>query len=181
MGSPESSSFAIGPLRGVWTAFNGRALVDATLASLRTPRFAFAIWLLSCAALGLEILGYWCIKQAFSSPMDDYVLMKNLPFAHFAVAVSVAALTRIIPYTFASLGVYELSSTMMFRVFGQGYLAGATVSLLDSLLLNSITLILFVVVLFASRCPSVLDTWRKFFNQSSAANEEPAQAGGSNQ
>ncbi|MBI3694750.1 MAG: flippase-like domain-containing protein [Acidobacteria bacterium] len=177
LGAPVPPSFGFGPLRNVWTAFNGRGLLEATLAILRTPRFAFGVWLLSCAAMGLEIVGYWCMKQAFSSPLDDYVLMKNLPFLHFAIVIPIAALTRIIPYTFASLGVYELSSTLMFRVFGQGYLTGATVSLLDSLLLNSVTLILFVISLFASRCPSVLETWRKFFEQSVARDHLAAAEG----
>jgi uncharacterized membrane protein YbhN (UPF0104 family) len=176
LGVPEARVLGLGPWRNLWAAFQGRALLDASLSLLRTPRFAAAVWLLSCAALGLEIAGYWCVKQAFSSPLDDYILMKNLPFAHFAIAIAVAALTRIIPYTFASLGVYELSSTLMFRVFGQGYLTGATVSLLDSLLLNGLTLVLFVFVLFASRCPSVLDTWRKFFDHSIERNRQPAEA-----
>ncbi|HUQ94049.1 MAG TPA: lysylphosphatidylglycerol synthase transmembrane domain-containing protein [Bryobacteraceae bacterium] len=176
MGTPQARAFGIGPVRNIWAAFNGPALLDASRVILQTPRFAFSLWLLSCAALGLEILAYWCIKQAFSSPMDDYVLMKNLPFIHFAIAVTVAALTRIIPYTFASLGVYELSSTLMFRVFGQGYLTGATVSLLDSMLLNSVTLLLFVAVLFARGCPSVLETWRKFFEQSVRRNQDLAAA-----
>lgn len=174
LGGSQDADVGFGPFRNVWRAFQGRALLEATLASLRTPRFAFSIWLLSCSALAMEILAYWCVKQAFSSPMDDYVLMKNLPFVHFAVAIAVAALTRIIPYTFASLGLYELSSAMMFRVFGQGYLTGATVSFLDSLLLNGVTLILFVITLFAFRCPSLLDTWQKFFRQPEAGDQGPA-------
>ena len=166
MGTAEIPGTGFNPFRNIWTAFNGRGLLEASKTILAAPRFAFAVWLVSCAAMGLEILGYWCIKQAFSSPLDDYILMKNLPFVHFAIAVSIAALTRIIPYTFASLGVYEVSSTLMFRVFGQGYLTGATVSLLDSMLLNSVTLVLFVFTLFAGRCPSVIEIWRKFFAQS---------------
>ena len=74
-----------------------------------------------------------------------------------------------LPYTFASVGIYEIVSVAMFRVFGiQNFLAGATVSLLDSLLINVLTLTGFVVVLWLGTCPSVLETWRAFFNRSLA-------------
>ena len=151
----------------VWAAFNGRALVDAAKALFRKPNFMLGVWALSVVAMGVEILGYWCIKQALSSPMDDYILMKDLGFIEFGIVITVANMTRVLPYTFASVGIYEIVSVAMFRVFDQGYLSGATVSLLDSLLINGLSLLAFVVVLALGRSPSVLETWREFFRQSS--------------
>ena len=138
---------------------------------METPGFMLSVLLLSVVALGIEILGYWCIKQAFSSPMDDYVLMRDLGFIQFVIVIAVANMTRVLPYTFASVGVYELVSVAMFRVFDEGYLAGATVSLLDSFLINGLSLVGFVIVLWLGRCPSALETWRAFFSQSAAQSQ----------
>jgi uncharacterized membrane protein YbhN (UPF0104 family) len=122
--------------------------------------------ILSLVALGVETLAYWCIKQAFSSPLDDYVLMKDLSFVHFAIAVAVAATTRVLPFTFASIGIYEIVCVAMFRVFDEGFLAGTTVALLDSLLINGISAFTFLIVLWMGRCPSAFETWRLFVEQS---------------
>jgi hypothetical protein len=131
--------------------------------------------ILSVVALGVETLAYWGIKQAFSSPLDDYVLMKDLPFVHFAIAIAVAATTRVLPFTFASIGLYEIVSVAMFRVFDEGFLAGTTVALLDSLLINGISAVAFVTVLWLGRCPSAFETWRAFVQQSRAMVEvEPS-------
>lgn len=155
----------------LWSAFNGRALARAAMQAFETPGFMLGVVLLSVFALGLEILGYWCIKQAFSSPMDDYVLMKDLGFIQFVIVITVANTARVLPYTFASIGIYELVSVAMFRSFDQGYLGGATVSLLDSLLINGLSLIGFLLVLWVRQCPSAIETWRIFFNQSVARSE----------
>ncbi|TDI53657.1 MAG: flippase-like domain-containing protein [Acidobacteria bacterium] len=158
----------------VWAAFNGPALAKATRRLMQSPGFMVSVVLISLVALGIEILGYWCIKQAFSSPMDDYVLMKDLGFIQFVIVITVANMARVLPYTFASVGVYELVSVVMFRVFDEGYLTGATVSLLDSILINGLSLVAFVIVLWLGRCPSVFETWRVFFSQSSAQTEAAA-------
>lgn len=155
----------------IWAAFDGPAMVKGTRHLLQRPSFLLGQLLLSGVALGLEIVGYWCIKQAFSSPLDDYVLMKELGFIQFAIVVAVANIARVLPYTFASFGVYEIVSVAMFRVFDEGFLAATTVSLLDSLLLNGLTLVCFVVVLWLGKCPSVFETWRAFFDHSVARAE----------
>lgn len=152
----------------LWSAYNGRALARSAVTIFETPGFMLGVLLLSVVALGVEIVGYWCIKQAFSSPMDDYVLMKDLGFIPFIIVITVANMARVVPYTFASVGIYELVSVAMFRAFDQGYLSGATVSLLDSLLINGLSLIGFVIVLGLRHCPSAIDTWRAFFSQSVA-------------
>lgn len=156
----------------LWSAFNGRALVRATRQLSQRPSFLVGLLFLSVATLVVEVVGYWCIKLAFSSPMDDYVLMKDLGFVQFMIVIAVANVARVLPYTFASLGIYEIVSIAMFQVFGEGPLSGATISFLDSLLLNGLTLIGFVMVLWLGRCPSVFDTWRAFFDQS--ATRQPA-------
>lgn len=166
---PESGRFNL--IAHVWSAFNGRALVKAAMQVFETPGFMFGVVLLSVVALGVEILGYWCIKQAFSSPMDDYVLMKDLGFIPFVIVIAVANMARVLPYTFASVGIYELVSVAMFRAFDQGYLGGATVSLLDSLLINGLSLVGFLLVLGIQHCPSAIETWRAFFSQSAARNQ----------
>ena len=158
----------------MWSAFNGRTLAKATRQLLETPGFMLSVLLLSVVALGVEILGYWCIKQAFSSPMDDYVLMKDLGFIQFVIVIAVANMARVLPYTFASVGVYEFVSVAMFRVFDEGYLTGATVSLLDSFLINGLSLVGFLAVLWLGHCPSVLETWRAFFSQSAAQSQVEA-------
>ncbi len=153
----------------VWSVFNGRALVAAGQQLVETPGFMIGVSLLSILTLELEVAGYWCLKQAFSSAMDDYWLMRGFEFVPFMMVVAVANFARVLPYTAASVGIYEIVSVGMFRVFGiQKFLAGATVSLLDSLLINGLTLIGFVVVLWLSTCPSVLETWRAFFARSLA-------------
>ena len=158
------------PLKHIWLAFNGRALIQVTSAvSRHSGGLMIGLCLVAVAALGLEILGYWCIKQAFSSPMDDYILMKDLPFVPFAIVISVANMARVLPYTFASFGVYEIVSVAMFRVFDEHFLSGTTVALLDSLLLNGVILTFFIVSLWVSRCPSVLEVWRSFFKASQEA------------
>ncbi len=166
LGQGEDAGSSWNVFSHVWSVFNGKALTDATRALFRKPNFMLGVWALSVVAMGVEILGYWCIKQAFSSPMDDYILMKDLGFIEFGIVITVANMTRVLPYTFASLGIYEIVSVAMFRVFDQGYLSGATVSLLDSLLINGLSLLAFVVVLGLGRSPSVLETWREFFRQS---------------
>ena len=119
---------------------------------------------MSLTAFGLEVLAFWNIKQAFSAPLDDYVLMKDFAVVPFTVVITVAALARVIPYTFA--GVVELVMVVMFRVFGEGYLGGTSVAILCALLLNSVTLVLFLMAVWLNRCPSILDTWQAFFEQS---------------
>ena len=101
--------------------------------------------------------------------MDDYILMKDLTFIPFLIVMAVAALARVIPYTFSSFGIVELVMVVMFRVFDQGFLGGATVALLCSLLLNGITFLFFVLSMWVSRCPSILETWHMFFDQSAAS------------
>ena len=155
----------------IWDAFNGRALVQAIREMRHKPRLLGILTLLSTLTLLIEILGYWFIKQAFSSPMDDYILMKNITLVHFAIVIAIANIARIIPYTFASFGIYELVSVFMFKVFGEGYLSAMTITLLDSLLINGLTLVFFLLSLILTRCPSILDTWYSFFNQSATRSQ----------
>jgi hypothetical protein len=150
----------------VWAAFNGRALARALNRLLPTPGFLLGVLLLSVLAMVVEAIGYWYIKQAFSSPLQDLVLMKDMPFAQFSIVVGVAGITRIIPYTFASFGVYEFVSVIMFWVFGQGFLSGTTVTILESVLLNTVTFVFFVVATRVSASPSILETWRMFYRRS---------------
>ena len=150
----------------LWHVFNGPELVAAMRQLVATPGLLVGLTVLSIVALGVETLAYWCIKQAFSSPLDDYVLMKDLPFVHFAIVIAVAATTRILPFTFASIGIYELVSVAMFRVFDEGFLAGTTVALLDAFLINTLSALTFAVVLGFGRCPSAFEIWRGFVQQS---------------
>ena len=158
----------------VWNAFNGKALIQAVRDMKENFKFTVGLAVLSAITLGIEILGYWYIKQAFSSPMDDYILMKDITFTHFAIVIAVANVARIIPFTFASFGIYEIISVFMFRIFGEGYLVATTVTLLDSLLINGLTLVVFGLSLIVSKNPSVFDVWRNFFNRSVAQNLEPS-------
>ena len=98
--------------------------------------------------------------------MDDYILMKDFAFVPFTIAVTVAALARVIPYTFAGFGIVELVMVMMFRVFGEGFLGGTTVAILCGLLINMVTLVLLLLAVWLARCPSILETWQAFFGQS---------------
>lgn len=150
----------------IWDAFNGKALLQALREIRHKPRLLFGLALLSTITLIIEIIGYWSIKQTFSSPMDDYVLMKDMMFIHFVIVIAVANIARIIPYTFASFGIYEIVSVFMFRIFGESYLSATTVTLLDSLLINGLTLVFFLFSLSLSKRPSILETWRDFFSQS---------------
>ena len=153
-------------LRHIWSAYGGHTLADTIRQLLQTPGFFLGILSLSVVTFGLEIFAFWNIKQAFSSPMDDYILMKDLTFIPFMIAVSVAALARVIPYTFAGFGIVEFVLVAMFRVFEQGFLGGTTVALLCALLINSMTFVFFLVSLWITRCPSILETWHMFFQQS---------------
>jgi uncharacterized membrane protein YbhN (UPF0104 family) len=126
---------------------------------------------MSAATVFIEVLGFWSLKQAFSSPLDAYVIMKDLPFLRFTAVVAAAGITRIIPYTFAGLGIYELVSVVLFRVHGESYLTATTVALLDSALLNALTLVFFVLAMVALRAPSVLETWQMFYRESLARAE----------
>lgn len=164
----------LNPLAYLWRVFNGPALIRGMQQLADRSAFLLGITAISVLALGVEILGYWCIKQAFSSPMDDYVLMKDLGFVQFVIVIAVANMVRVLPYTFASVGIYEIVSVAMFRIFDEGYLSGATVSLLDSMLINGLSLAAFVIILLIGRCPSVLETWRDFFNRSSSHVEAAA-------
>ena len=109
----------------LWQAFQGRELLDALKRISPKPGLMVGLLLLSGSAVFFEIVGYWSIKQAFSSPLDDYVLMSDLSFVRFGIVIVVAGVTRIIPYTFASFGLYETVSIVMFWVLGEGFLAGA--------------------------------------------------------
>ena len=166
LGRASRSAAKSGIAAGIWEAFNGRALLEALGRLQSNPGLLLGLLLLSVVTLTLEIVGYWEIKQAFSSPLDDYVLMNNMAFLPFAVVVAGNAITRIIPYTPASFGVYETGSVIMFWVYGEGFLSGTTVTLLESLLINGVTLIFFIVATRVSACPSILETWRMFFRQS---------------
>lgn len=86
----------------------------------------------------------------------------------FTVVVVVAALARVIPYTFAGFGVVELVMVVMFRAFDEGFLGGATVALLCAALINGMTFVFFQITIWVSRCPSVLETWQAFFDHSAA-------------
>lgn len=171
LGGHAESTGRRNPFVYLWHAFNGPELVAALRDLSATPGLLAGLIIVSVVALGVETLAYWCIKQAFSSPLDDYVLMKDLPFAHFAIAIAVAATTRVLPFTFASVGIYEVVSVAMFRVFDEGFLAGTTVALLDSLLINGVSALTFVVVLWLGQCPSAFETWRAFVQRSQAAVE----------
>ncbi|MCH7823708.1 MAG: flippase-like domain-containing protein [Acidobacteria bacterium] len=155
-----------GFLPRLWSAVNGPALVRVSKELAKAPGFLAAISLMSILLLGVEILGYWLMKQAFSSSLEGYVLMKDITLVRFAIVIAVANLARVVPYTLASLGIYELASVLMFRVFDQGYLTATTVTLLDSLLINGLTLVFFLFAWRAARTPSILETWRAFFDQS---------------
>jgi hypothetical protein len=157
-----------GLLRNVWTAFRGDTLKQATVDLLRAPGVFLSLLLLSLVAFGLEVFAFWSIKQAFSSPTDDYILMKDLTAVPFMIVIAVASLARVIPYTFAGFGVVELVMVLMFRVFDQGYLGGATVALLCALLINAMTFFFFQIAVWLGRCPSILDTWQRFFDHSVA-------------
>jgi Lysylphosphatidylglycerol synthase TM region len=157
-------------IANVWEAYRGAMLVQAVRELLRRPGFFLSLLLLSVVAFGLEILAFWNIKQAFSSPMDDYILMKDLTLVSFMIAVSVAGLARVIPYTFASFGIVELVLVMMFRVFDEGFLSGTTTALLCGLLINGVTFVLFAMAVVLAKCPSILEVWHLFFNQSAARN-----------
>lgn len=152
----------------IWRAYGGDTLVEATRELLKTPGFFAGMLLLSVIALGLEVLAFWSIKQAFSSPMDDYILMKGLTFVPFTIAVSVAALARVIPYTFASFGIVEFVLVMMFRVFDEGFLSGTTTALLCSLLINGLTFALFLLSIWRAQCPSIIEVWHQFYSESAA-------------
>lgn len=150
----------------IWDAFHGPGLTRALLGLRSAPGLLGGMLVVSLVALSLEILSYWLIKQAFSSPLDDYVLMKDITLLQFTVVTAGAAMTRIVPYTFASFGIYEAISVIMFWVVGQGFLAGLTVTLLDVLLHNIITLAFFIIAMRLTPFPSLLDTWRLFVRQS---------------
>ena len=111
-------------LAHLWSVFNGRALVSASRQLVETPGFMIGLSLLSVLTLELEVAGYWCLKQAFSSAMDDYWLMRGFGFVPFMVVIAVANIARVLPYTFASVGIYEIVSVAMFRVFGIQELPG---------------------------------------------------------
>lgn len=182
LGQSGIGSRGLGPVSYVWRAFRGDLLAAETRTLLRTPGFFLAVFLLSLATFACEVLAFWNIKQAFSSPMDDYVLMKDFGAVPFTIVITVAALARVIPYTVAGFGVVELVMVVMFRVFGEGYLSGTTVAVLCALLLNSVTFLLFLLASWLNRCPSMLDTWQTFFDQSAArAHQETAPAAGSMQ
>ena len=166
LGWSSSESKGWNVLARLWHAFQGRELLDALARLSSKPSFLVGLLLLSGVAVFFEIVGYWSIKQAFSSPLEDYVLMKDLSFVRFAVVIVVAGVTRIIPYTFASFGLYETVSVVMFWVLGEGFLAGTTVTLLDSILFNILTLVFFVVSMRVASCPSVLETWNRFYELS---------------
>lgn len=168
-GSPDERP-ALLPGR-LWAAFGGRALVQATSALLERPAFFVGVLLLSLVTFGLEVAAFWSIKQAFSSPMDDYILMKDLTIVPFMVVVSVAALARVVPHTFAGFGVVELVMVVMFRAFGQGFLGGTTVALLCAALLNGVVFLFFTMAMWVSTCPSVLETWHHFFLRSAVQHE----------
>lgn len=155
----------------VWAVFGGDTLKRATAELLQTPGFFAGVLVMSLAAFGLEVFAFWSIKQAFSSPMDDYIMMRDLAAVPFMVVVAVAGLARVIPYTAAGFGVVELVMVVMFWVFGEAFLGGTTVALLSALLLNGMTLALFLVTLALTRCPSILETWEAFFARSVAATE----------
>jgi hypothetical protein len=157
-----------GFLARTWIVFGGDTLKQATAELLRTPGFFVGVLILSIVAFGLEVFAFWSIKQAFSSPMDDYIMMKDLTAVPFMIVVAVAGLARVIPYTFAGFGVVELVMVVMFWVFGEAFLGGTTVALLCALLLNGMTLVLFLMALGVARCPSILETWHDFFERSAA-------------
>lgn len=153
----------------LWRTFHGPEVARAIGRLTSSPRFLIGVALLSVTALFLEIVACWYIKQAFSAPLEDYVLMKDLSFLRFVIVISVVALTRIIPYTFAGFGVSETVAIVMFRVQGEGFISGTTVALLDSLLLNTVTLAFFLASLRVARRPSILETWQLFYRRSALA------------
>jgi len=163
-----------GPLAGLWRAFSGPEVTASLSRLAASPGLLLGMGLLSVGTVFVDVLGFWSLKQAFSSPLDAYVIMKDLPFLRFTAVIAVASVTRIIPYTFAGLGIYELVTVILFRVHGEGYLSGATVALLDSALLNVLTLVFFVVATVALRTPSVLETWQMFYRDSLARAGAPA-------
>lgn len=154
--------------KNIWTGFNGDTLKEATGNLLQTPAFFLGVLLLSIVTFGLEVFAFWSIKQAFSSPTDDYILMKDLTLVPFMMVVAVAGLARVIPYTFAGFGIVELVMVVMFRVFDQGYLGGTTVALLCAALMNAMTLLFFLMAARITSCPSILEVWHTFFEQSAA-------------
>jgi hypothetical protein len=164
-GRSDGSARLFGDIRGT---FRRDAVTRATADLLRTPGFFLGVLLLSLVTFGLEVLAFWNIKQAFSAPLDDYVLMKDLPLVPFTVVVAVAGLARVIPYTFAGFGIIELVTVVMFRAFGEGFLGGTTVALLSALLINGTAFLLFLLAMAIGRCPSVLEVWHLFFDRSVA-------------
>lgn len=150
--------------RALWKALHGqRVIADVREMAQETSAFVGLV-ALSAGALTLEIAGLYLLKQSFST--REFHLLADLPLSGLIMAVAVANLARVVPFTPGGAGFYELSMVAVFLAYGQDATAATTVAVLDGLVTNLVALALFVPTLAGRHGAGVLDAWRGFFRLS---------------
>ena len=115
----------------LWDAVNGKRIVQAMREMSSAPSSSLGLVGLSAAALGFELAGLYLLKQGFST--REFLLLKDLPLSGLVMAIAVASLARIVPFTPGGMGFYELSMVAVFLAYGEDVTAGTTVAVLDGL------------------------------------------------
>ncbi len=151
---------------GVASAFKALRTIgsDAGLAT--------RLYLISLGAIGLELLGLFFLKSALSiGDMGDgseYIMLDGVPFVGLVVALAVASLARIIPFTPGGMGVFELSMALTLTLFGADGTQAVATAMFDGFITNVILLFGLLFAVRSGGMPGILESWKAYFRHSVA-------------
>jgi len=137
----------------------------------KDPRLVSKLYMISLGAMALEMLGLILLKNALSTGdigygEGEYFLLEEMPFAAYFLAISVASLARIIPFTPGGMGIYELSLVTVFGAFEAEATQAAATAMVDGFVTNAIMLVGFFLAVRRGNTPSILGSWGGFYRQS---------------
>lgn len=151
---------------GLLDALGLRTVSKATAAIFKTPSFAIKVLAVSVLALLVELLAITFMKRAFSSIPMELMLGQGVPMGGYFIALAVANLARVVPFTPGGMGVFEVSFVTTLSFFGAAPVEVAPIIMADGFFTNIIILAGMIIAIRKSDMPTVLGSWRAYFSTS---------------
>lgn len=155
---------------GIGKVFNALRVIG------KDPALTTRLFLVSVGALTLELIGLLLLKNALCSGNigdgEEFLLLADIPVAAYVVALAVASLARIIPFTPGGMGIFEMSMVTVLGFFGADNVEAAACAMLDGFVTNVILVTACYLSVRSGTVPSIMSSWRSFFRQSAHRLEE---------
>lgn len=138
----------------------------------RDAGLATRLYLMSLGAITLELLGLFFLKNALSignmGDGNEYLMLEGVPFAGLVVALAVASLARIIPFTPGGMGVFELSMAVTLTFYGASDTQAVATAMFDGFITNVVLILGMLLAVRAGGMPGILEAWKAYFHHSMA-------------